>query len=92
MVAPAFLTEVASGGIVVVGLRLVAQFLPKALSWQSAVSGVQAGFLLPARNASARSGVGGYLPPPPGAVSLVGRGRVSGFARAAGEGFKSPRI
>lgn len=92
MVAPAFLTEVASGGIVVVGLRLVAQFLPKALSWQSAVSGVQAGFLLPARNGSGRSGVGGYLPPPPGAVSLVGRGRVSGFARAAGEGFKSPRI
>lgn len=90
--APAYATEVASGGIVVVGLRLVAQFLPKALSWQSAVSGVQAGFLLPARNASARSGVGGYLPPPPGAVSLVGRGRVSGFARAAGEGFKSPRI
>lgn len=91
-VAPGFMTEIASGGIVVVGLRLVAQFLPKALSWQSAVSGVQAGFLLPAGNRSGRAGVGGYLPPPPGAISLVGRGRVSGFARAAGEGFKSPRI
>ncbi len=90
-VAPAFLTEVASGGIVVVGLRLVAQFVPKALSWQSALKGTAAGFLIPA-NGSGRSGVGGYLPPPPGAVSLVGRGRVSGFARAAGEGFKSPRI
>lgn len=88
--APALFTEVASGGIVVVGLRLVAQFMPRALSW-----GTMSGFLLPATNQSGRSGVGrvaGYLPPPPGAVSLVGRGRVSGFARAAGEGFKSPRI
>lgn len=88
--APRFLTPIAAGGVVVVGLRLVAQFAPRALVWAAPGAGAQAGFLLPATRA--RSGIGGYLNPPPGAISLAGKGRVSGFARAAGEGFRSPRV
>lgn len=95
-VAPKYLTEVASGGIVVVGLRLVSQFVPSALMWSSATGGA----LIGKGKTAGYYGVGrgtasGFLPPARGMGAIttrLNRGSVSGLigggAHAAGEGFR----
>lgn len=90
-VSPALLTDVASGGVVIVGLRLVGQFMPRLLRWsQNGVMAGMSGFLPPPRRGVALPGgaVAGYLPAP---AAIAGKGRL-GFARAAGESFKRSRI
>lgn len=97
MFMPALAVPIAAGGVVVVGLRLVAQFAPRALRW----SAPMAGFLEPYGGPGSVTGVGnlrGYLEPPPGARSVasphramagLGRlGRLGGGMRAGGESFK----
>lgn len=102
MIAPKYLTPVAAGGVVVVGLRLVGQFMPRALGLPAPVPAVSpagvSGFMLNNAASRGRTGVGGYLTPPPGAVSmrklggLGASGSARAMVRAGNEGFKSPKI
>lgn len=82
-VAPSFAASVAAGGLVVVGLRLVGQFAPRALRWNG---GAVAGYL------PAPGRVAGYLPTPGGRrlAGLGGGGR--SMVRAGGESFRSPKF
>jgi len=70
-VSPAYVVPVAAGGVVVVGLRLLAQFLPRVLRWSRPPAGV-AGYL----PAPARPQVAGYLP------ASVSTPRIAGYLPA----------
>jgi len=83
-VLPGLAASVAAGGVVVVGLRLVAQFVPRALRWAAPP--------LPAGTAGYRGrhgGVAGYLPDP--AARPTARGLPALIMRP-NESFRSPRI
>lgn len=86
MFAPQFLVPVAAGGLVIVGLKLVGSFAPKALNWSGALSGFL-GASPSARYASRLSGflgpsrrLGGFLPP-----------KLAGL-HGAREQFRAPKI
>lgn len=81
-IKPDLTLNVLTGGTTVIGLRLAAQFVPKALNWGSAVAG-----FLPVNVAR----VSGYLPAPPGARSVSGRPLqgMGALMKAGGENFRS---
>jgi len=83
-VLPELAASVAAGGVVVVGLRLVAQFVPRALRWAAPPP--------PAGTAGYRvrhGGVAGYLPAP--ASRPAARG-LPALVMRPNESFRSPRI
>lgn len=98
-VAPALAAHVAAGGITVVGLRLVAQFVPRALHWAAPKAAAVAGFVeAPRTTMTARpASVAGYVSAPPAPARVAGylppaavSGRLSGHG--AREEFKTKRF
>lgn len=95
-IAPQYLIQIASGGVVVVGLRLIQTYQPKALDWKAGVQagflgrGRVGGFLDNARQAHSPHALQGFAYPPHGTAAFALRGPAAGMGLmgAARETFR----